>query len=110
MPERGHAKFSSNVIEPARCPILGYAMKSINMEGQSIANVFLRVETQPEVGIEGYDAGAKILLDFFKTEAAQYLEPDLDPLGRKIIEILLNDGTLKEYEDCIESELIDNEN
>ena len=45
----------------------------------------------------GYDAGAKILTDFFKDQIKQYLTDDLDPLGRQIIECCLNDGTLDDY-------------
>lgn len=48
-------------------------------------------------GIDGYDAGAKILTDFFKDQIKQYLTDDLDPLGRQIIECCLHDGTLDDY-------------
>lgn len=66
-------------------------------DNQYIRQTFLRPETQSKLGIEGYDTGAKILTDFFKEELPQFLTEDLDPLGRKIIECCLNDGTLEDY-------------
>lgn len=81
----------------ARCPLFGYALLDMKLDGQYIRQTFLRPETQSKLGKAGYDAGAKILTDFFKQEVAQYLKEDLDPLGRKIIECCLNDGTLEDY-------------
>ena len=49
------------------------------------------------VGQEGYDKGAKILNDFFKSQLVKFNTPELDPLGKKIIECCLNDGTLEDY-------------
>lgn len=95
---RGSAKFKPHQIDAARCPLLGYAIQSMQIEGFFINKDFLQVDHQKEVGAEGYDAGAKILTDFFKKEIARYLdEKDLDPLGRKIIECCMNDGTLDDY-------------
>ena len=105
--ERGVAKFSSNLIEPARCPLLGYAMKSVTIEGQNIGNIFLKVETQPEVGFEGYDIGTRILMEFFETETPQYFGTQFNLLGGRIIETLLNDGSVKDFENCIKSDLIE---
>jgi hypothetical protein len=56
---------------------------------------------QSEVGLEGYDKGAKILTDFFKEELVQYNTEELDPLGRQIIECFIRDGSLEEYCDII---------
>ena len=98
MSRRGSAKFREHQIEPARCPLLGYAIHSMQIEGFFINREFLQVHAQAEVGKEGYDAGAKILSDFFKKELSLHLkEPDLDPLGKKIIECCMNDGTLEDY-------------
>ena len=49
-----------------------------------IARWFLQVDTQPEVGVEAYDQGAVILQDFFRKCLVKFLEPDLDPLGRRL--------------------------
>ena len=52
---------------------------------------------QIEVGKPGYDAGAKILTDFFKQELKQFRVKELDPLGKAIIDICLSDGSLNDY-------------
>lgn len=99
---RGSAKFKDHQIEPARCPLLGNALHSLQIEGFFLNNDFLRVDTQEEVGTEGYDKGAKILTDFFKKELAFYLdEKDLNPAGRKIIECCMDDGSLDQYTNMI---------
>lgn len=94
---RGNAKFRNEQLAPARCPLLGYALQSLKVDGNQIPKGFLQVEMQPEVGREGYDKGAAILTDFFKKELEQFLVEDLHPLGRAIIETCLRDGTLEEY-------------
>ncbi len=84
---RGGAKFKPEQITPARCPLLGHALYSMQVEGTQIPHILLEVDMQPEVGPEAYDAGAAMLTDFFRKELAPYLEEkDLDPQGRKIIE------------------------
>ncbi len=102
---RGSARFKQSQIEAARCPLLGYAIHSMQIEGFFISKEFLQVDSQPEVGEETYDKGAKILSDFFKQELAFYLnEPDLDPLGREIIGCCMRDGTLNDYLELIKAE------
>ncbi len=101
MARRGSARFRSEQLVPARCSLLGYAMHSMQIEGTLIPHWFLEVQTQPEVGEDGYDAGAKLLYDFFRQELPQYLEDDLDPLGRHIIRTCLDDGNLADYESLL---------
>ena len=55
------------------------------------------MEKQVELGISGYDTGARILTEFFHQELKQYLDVDLDPLGRKIIECCLANGSVDDY-------------
>ena len=69
----------------------------MKLDGQYVRQTFLRPETQSKLGIDGYDAGAKILTDFFKDQIKQYLTDDLDPLGKEIIDCCLHDGTLDDY-------------
>ena len=57
----------------------------------------LRPELQSCLGEAGYDAGAKLLTDFFRRELAAYLVPGLDTLGREIIETFLRGGTAEDY-------------
>lgn len=101
---RGNAKFKSDKVEAARCPLLGYSLHTLQVAGQSISRWFLQVNTQPEIGDEAYDAGARILHDFFEQELRQYLVPDLDPLGRKIIEKFLAGANVEDYEALLPSE------
>ena len=84
-------------LTPARCPLFGYALLDMKLDNQYVRQTFLRPETQSKLGEAGYDAGAKILVNFFKEEIKQFLTDDLDPLGRQIIECCLNDGTLEDY-------------
>lgn len=107
---RGYAKFSPKQILPARTPILGYALRSMMVEGQTIGNWFLRVEKQPEVGEEAYDEGARILLEFFHMHLTRFLEPDLLPLGKKIIDCCLSSGLLEDYCSLIVGEAVVEEN
>jgi hypothetical protein len=98
---RGVSKFKPHQLRASRCPLLGYAMFSMQIEGVLIPHEFLQVETQPEVGEQCYDAGAKILTEFFHKEINIYLEKDLDPIGRKIIETCLKSGKIEDYEAII---------
>jgi hypothetical protein len=94
---RGMARFRSDQIVPSRCPLLGYAMQNMRIEGASIHHWLLEVDTQPEVGPEAYDQGAQILADFFHRELQKFLQPELDPAGREIIECCLSNGTVEDY-------------
>jgi hypothetical protein len=94
---RGSAQFKQDHLTPARLPILGYGLESLKIDGQYVRKAFLQPDTQAEVGIEGYDKGAKILMDFFKEELKKFNTPELHPLGKQIIECCMNDGTLEDY-------------
>ena len=91
----GQVRFKHLV--PARCPIFGYSLDEMKIDGQYVRQTFLRPELQSKLGFEGYDAGAKILTDFIKSQIKEFLTDDLDPIGRKIIETCLNDGSLEDY-------------
>lgn len=94
---RGTAKFKPGWLEPSRCPLLGYSFYQLNVEGRTIPRWFLQVHTQPEVRNEGYDAGAKILTEFFHKQIEEYLHADLEPEGRKIIERCLEGAAVEDY-------------
>lgn len=98
---RGSAKFKPDHLVEARCPLLGFGLDSLKIDGQYIGRAFLRPETQPEVGREGYDAGAKILTDFFRQELVKYNTEDLSPLGRQIIEMFFKGATVDDYLEII---------
>ena len=99
---RGMAPFRSDRLEQARCSLLGYTPKTIHVEGQLIGHWFMQVHTQPEVGEAAYDQGARILTDFFHKQIRGFLEDDLNPLGRRIIECCLEGGQVTDYEGLIE--------
>ncbi len=98
---RGHAKFQSDQCRAARCPLLGYALQSIRIEGTTIPGWLFQVDQQPEVGTEAYDEGARILTDFFHRQVQKFLKSSLDELGRKIIDCFLANGSVEEYEKLI---------
>ena len=94
---RGSAKFKPEHLVEARCPLLGFGLDSLKIDGQYIRRAFLRPETQQEVGIEGYDAGAEILTEFFRQELVKYNTDDLNPLGKQIIEMFMKGATVQDY-------------
>jgi len=100
---RGNAKLRSDQYQNARCSLLGYELNYLTLEGAKIPSRFLQVHKQPEVGVEGYDAGAAILMDFFRQELQKYDSPDLLPLGKKIIDACLNGASVQDYEAFIPS-------
>ncbi|MCX7718222.1 MAG: DUF4914 family protein [Candidatus Sumerlaeaceae bacterium] len=95
---RGPSKFRPEQLTPTRCPLLGYTLNSLMIEGSAIGSWFLQVETQPEVGRTAYDAGARQLSEFFKHQLELYRTPDLDEHGRRIIECCMDGGTVADYE------------
>jgi hypothetical protein len=103
---RGNAKFGPDQVLPARGALFGYTPRSMMFEGQTVTPLLLRPDTQPEVGEEGYDKGMEIMSQFFHDQLRQFRKPDLDPLGREIIECCLSNGSLKDYERLIPHPLL----
>ncbi len=98
---RGAARLGANQYQPARCPLLGYELTTMTIEASKIPSRFLQVYNQMEVGEEGYDAGAALLRDFFRAELPKYLEADLHPTGKKIIEACLDDAAVDDYNQIV---------
>jgi hypothetical protein len=98
---RGNAKLRSDQYQEARSPLLGYELNYITIEGAKIPSRFLQVHRQSEVGIDGYDAGAEILFNFFKKELQKYLTPELSGTGKRIIEACLSGATVEQYNSII---------
>ena len=94
---RGIARFRPGQLAASRCPLLGYSLTNMRIEGVPIIPQFLQVETQPEVGVAGYDKGAAQLEEFFAGHAREYLTSTLDPKGRDIIECCLQRGSVDDY-------------
>lgn len=98
---RGSAKFQSDQVSPSRCPLLGYAMQNLTVEGRMIPRWFLQVNTQPEVGDEAFDQGAEQLYAFFRKHLALFQHEDLNPLGKQIIDCCLSNGSVSDYESLL---------
>lgn len=82
---------------PTRCAPFGNAPIEVTLDGQPVRRTLLRPEMQSWVGEDAYDEGCRILSGFFRSELRQFLTPDLDPLGREIIETCLRDGSVEDH-------------
>ncbi|MCI8476726.1 MAG: DUF4914 family protein [Oscillospiraceae bacterium] len=98
---RGGVNMKMDRLIAARCPLLGYGLKEMKVDGQQISPHFLRPETQETLGIEGYDKGAKILTDFFGKELAVYDVEELHPVGKEILHCFQQGGSIQDYCDII---------
>jgi len=103
---RGGIRFTREELSPSRCTLLGYSVNKLVVESQMFDIGYMKVEHQPEVGIEAYDKGAKSLTDYFKAELRAFNQPELDPLGRKIIDCFEKGGSMQDFESMIETETI----
>lgn len=94
---RGNAKLRSDQYQNARCPLLGFELNYLTIEGAKIPSRFLQVHKQIEVETEGYDAGAKILYDFFRKELTKYQTSEMSATGKNIIDACLSGATVDDY-------------
>ncbi len=94
---RGSARFSREQLTESSCPLLGYIPNQIRIEGSIIPTIFMRVENQLQGGPEVFAEGARQWRDFFHRELRPFLTPDLDPLGRQIIQACLDNATQEDY-------------
>jgi hypothetical protein len=95
---RGGVRYRPETLEAARCPLLGYPVPQLKIEGQLVPKGLLRVHEQLEVGTEGYDAGAEVLVEFFRDQLSQFQTNDLSVEGRRIIEVSMDGGSVADYE------------
>lgn len=98
---RGGAKLRADQMQPARCPLLGYELNYLTIEGSKIPSRFLKVYNQIEVGTEAYDQGAAILQEFFNKELKKFMQKDLFQTGQKIIDACLSNATLDDYNEIL---------
>ena len=94
---RGSAKFGREQVDEALFPLLGYIPRQLKIEGSMIPRVFLRVEEQIQGGMDVYEEGIRQWREFFAGELKQFLVPDLDPLGQRIIEACLDGAHQEDY-------------
>lgn len=98
---RGAGLLRADQYQPARCPLLGYELNFLTLEGEKIPRRYLQVYRQNDVGEAGYDAGAEMLYNFFKEEIVKYKTDSLHPLGHKIIDACLAGASIEEYLELI---------
>ena len=98
---RGGVNMKMDRLTPARCPLMGYSLREMKVDGQHIPARFLRPETQETLGEEGYDKGMEILYSFFEKELAVYDVPELNPVGRQILDCFRARGSVEDYCDII---------
>ncbi|MCG8311243.1 MAG: DUF4914 family protein [Cytophagales bacterium] len=98
---KGSANFYEDQLSESRCPLLGYALNTMKVEGIQIPKWFLKVEYQEEVGFDAYDIGAGMLNDFFVKTLEQFMEPSLDVTGKRIIECCMDNGSASDYNQLI---------
>lgn len=94
---RGSAKFNAEQLVESKCSLLGYSLTSLKIDGTYLPKGLLEVQYQPEVGEEGFKAGAEVLQNFFKKELSNYMKSGLDPLGKSIIDCCINGGTVEDF-------------
>jgi hypothetical protein len=98
---RGNSRFYREQVNEAFSPLLGYVPKQLRIEGSMIPPVFLRVEEQLQGGPEVCAEGARQWKEFFAQELRQFLVPELDPLGKTIIEACLDGASHDDYRKLI---------
>lgn len=98
---RGDAKLRKNQYQEARCPLLGYELNYITIEGSKIPSRFFKVYRQENVGFEGYDKGAEILYEFFRKELKKFQTPELSVVGQKIIDACLSGASVEDYNNIL---------
>lgn len=94
---RGSARFGREQVSEAICPLLGYIPNQLRIEGSMIPRVFLQVEEQLQGGMDVYEEGARQWREFFARELKPFLIPDLDLLGKRIIEACLDGAHQEDY-------------
>ncbi|MDR0951517.1 MAG: DUF4914 family protein [Oscillospiraceae bacterium] len=94
---RGGINMKMDRLTPARCPLMGFSLKEMKVDGQLISSKFLHPEKQTTLGDAGYDAGAELLYNFFEEQLSQYTLEELDPIGQQIIEVFRNRGSIEDY-------------
>lgn len=94
---RGSARYHPDQLTKSPCSLLGYVPNQIKIEGTILPKIFLDVASQHEVGEEVFEEGARQWREFFKRELQPFMVPELDPLGRKIIQACMDDATQDDY-------------
>lgn len=94
---RGGSSFRPDKLVDSRCALLGQHLEQMQVEGQTISKRFFDVSKQAQVEEAGYDAGAKILQEFFMNELKNFDHPDLSEKGKNIIQACRDGATVSDY-------------
>jgi hypothetical protein len=73
----------------------------IHVEGQQIPRWMFHVDLQRELHAEIYDEGAQQLQDFAVRELQKFRVDDLDPLGHRIIDCVIDGGSADDFDALI---------
>jgi hypothetical protein len=101
MARKGNVNFRKEQLAESRCPILGYSLNRLRVDGFDIPKGLLQTNYQIGINNEVYDKGAKILTDFFAKELEKFDTDSLHPIGKEIIKCFKNGGTVSDYEKII---------
>ena len=104
---RGQATFKKEELVDLEYPVLGYGMKNVKLDGKEIPARILRVTEQLYVGKDVFEQGATKLTDFFKEQLEQFLTPELDELGKNIIEEFLAGASLSRLNELMPGKYIE---
>jgi hypothetical protein len=97
---RGSNPFRPEALIPARCPLLGYAMRSVSGRGRRDPDL-VPPHRHPAAGRRGglRRGGRQQLREFFGEQLNQFLrDDDLHAAGRIIIEACIGGATAADYE------------
>lgn len=92
---QGRVDYTS--LTPARCPLFGFGLSEMELYGHSVPDYLLRPWLQRELGISGYDAGSRILTEYFGKILPLYLTEGLDRRGWAVIDAFLSGASLEDY-------------
>lgn len=98
---RGNCNFSEDQFQPAMNSLFGFEMYQMTLEGIRIPSKLLLPYKQDNMSIETYEDGINDYYIIFKEILSSYLSDALDPLGIKIIETFLSEGTIEDFIDLI---------
>lgn len=98
---RGNCNFSEDQFQPAMNSLFGFEMYQMTLEGIRIPSKLLLPYKQDNMSVETYEEGINDYYIIFKEILSSYLSDALDPLGIKIIETFLSEGTIEDFIDLI---------
>lgn len=98
---KGSVNFRKEQLAESRCPILGYSLNRLRVDGFDIPKGLLQTNYQIGINNEIYDKGAEILTDFFRKELEKFDTDSLHPIGKEIIKCFKDGGRVSDYERII---------